>query len=75
MNTILLKLSGPLQSWGTSSRFENRSTDRYPSKSAVIGILAASFGYSRDDARTERFNRLDFAVRVDQPGSCSTIIT
>lgn len=68
MNTILLKLSGPLQSWGTSSRFENRSTDRYPSKSAVIGILAASFGYSRDDARTERLNRLDFAVRVDQPG-------
>lgn len=41
--TILLKLAGPLQSWGTSSHFETRATDRYPSKSAVLGILAASF--------------------------------
>lgn len=68
MKTILLKIAGPLQSWGTSSRFETRSTDRYPSKSAVAGILAASFGYSRDDTRIEQFNELDFAVRVDQPG-------
>lgn len=68
MKTILLRLAGPLQSWGTSSRFENRSTDRYPSKSAVVGMLAASFGYRRDDMRTAKFDLLDFAVRVDQPG-------
>lgn len=68
MKTILLKFAGPLQSWGTSSQFENRSTDRHPSKSAVVGILAASFGYSRDDTRIERFQKLDFAVRIDQPG-------
>ena len=68
MKTILLKFAGPLQSWGTGSQFETRSTDRYPSKSAVLGILAASFGYRRDDSRTQRFNQLDFAVRVDQPG-------
>lgn len=68
MKTILLKFAGPLQSWGTRSRFETRSTDRYPSKSAVIGILAASFGYQRDDMRIQQFNQLDFAVRVDQPG-------
>lgn len=68
MKTILLKLAGPLQSWGTNSRFETRSTDRHPSKSAVAGILAACFGYSRADARISRFNQLDFAVRVDQPG-------
>ena len=66
--TILLKLAGPLQSWGTSSHFETRATDRYPSKSAVLGILAASFGYTRDDTRTAQFNQLDFAVRIDQPG-------
>lgn len=68
MKTIVLKIAGPLQSWGTSSRFETRSTDRYPSKSAVIGILAASFGFARDDRRIEKFNELDFAVRIDQPG-------
>ena len=68
MKTILLKFAGPLQSWGTSSRFENRTTERYPSKSAVIGMLGASFGYSRDDTRITRFNGLDFAIRIDQPG-------
>lgn len=68
MKTILLKFAGPLQSWGTSSLFETRSTDRYPSKSAVAGMLAASFGYLRDDRRIEQFNQLDYAVRVDQPG-------
>lgn len=68
MKTILLKFAGPLQSWGSSSQFETRSTDRYPSKSAVLGILAASFGYRRDDTRIKRFNQLDFAVRVDQAG-------
>ncbi|HHY09203.1 MAG TPA: type I-E CRISPR-associated protein Cas5/CasD [Firmicutes bacterium] len=72
MKTILLKFAGPLQSWGTGSQFENRSTDRYPSKSAVIGLLAASLGYSRDDKRIARFNLLDFAVRVDQPGELLT---
>lgn len=68
MKTILLKFAGPLQSWGTDSRFETRSTERYPSKSAVIGILAASFGYSRDDSSIAQLNQLDYAVRVDQPG-------
>ncbi len=68
MKTLLLKFAGPLQSWGTDSRFETRSTNRYPSKSAVAGMLAASFGYSRDDARINQFSQLDFAVRVDQPG-------
>lgn len=68
MKTILLKFAGPLQSWGIGSRFENRATNRYPSKSGVIGIVAASFGYSRDDRRISRLNQLDFAVRVDQPG-------
>ncbi len=70
MSTILLKFSGPLQSWGTSSRFEYRYTDRYPSKSAVIGFLAASLGLRREqDEEITKLNELDFAVRVDQEGT------
>lgn len=69
MKTILLKLKGPMQSWGTSSHFETRNTDYYPSKSAVIGIIAASFGYRRDqEQKIKELNELDFALRVDQPG-------
>lgn len=69
MKTILLKLKGPMQSWGTSSHFETRTTDYYPSKSAVIGIIAASFGYKRDnDEKIQKLNELNFAIRIDQPG-------
>lgn len=73
MKTILLKLKGPMQSWGTSSHFETRNTDYYPSKSAVIGIIAACFGYRRDQGQDQEkaikaLNELDFALRIDQPG-------
>ncbi len=70
MKTILLKLSGPLQSWGVASHFETRHTDYYPSKSAVIGIIAASLGYRRDeDENIQKLNELEFAVRIDKPGN------
>lgn len=67
--TILMKLYGPLQSWGTSSKFNYRETDLAPSKSAIIGIIAASFGYKRDDDRINRFNSLEYGVRIDKQGS------
>lgn len=69
MKTILLKFAGPLQSWGTSSHFEKRHSDFYPSKSAVIGMIAAGLGYRRDEEEALReLNKLHFAVRIDQPG-------
>lgn len=70
MKTIILKFSGPLQSWGTKSNFETRHTDFYPSKSAVIGIIAAALGYRRyENEKISKLNELGFAVRVDQPGN------
>ena len=70
MKTILLKFSGPLQSYGTSSHFQTRYTDYYPSKSAVLGLLAACLGYRRDEEEKLReLSTLKFAVRLDQQGS------
>lgn len=69
MKTILLKFSGPLQAWGTSSHFDIRHTDMYPAKSAVLGLVAAALGWRRDDDRIGALNKFSFAVRVDQPGS------
>lgn len=69
LKTVLLKFSGPLQSWGTDSHFEVRHTDTHPSKSGVIGMIAAGLGYRRDeDDQIQRLFKLNFAVRVDQPG-------
>ncbi len=69
MKTVLLKFAGPLQSWGSSSHFEIRHTDPFPSKSAVTGLIAAALGYRRnEDEKIRGLNRLHFAVRIDQPG-------
>lgn len=46
---IALLLDAPLQSWGISSRFERRGTALHPSKSAVIGMIAAALGIDKHD--------------------------
>lgn len=67
MTVLLLRLAGPLQAWGDSSRFTRRDTGRYPTKSGVLGLLAAAEGRRRTD-EIEDLARLRFGVRVDQPG-------
>lgn len=67
MSTLLLRLAAPMQSWGVASKFDTRDTAREPTKSGVIGLLAAALGRSR----TEKLNdlkELNFGVRIDQPG-------
>lgn len=68
MTVLLLRLAGPLQSWGTSSRFVRRGTDRVPSKSGVIGLLAAARGMRRTDPLDELL-QLRTGVRVEQAGT------
>lgn len=67
MTTLLLRLAAPLQSWGTSSRFVRRNTDRSPSKSGIVGLLAAAKGLRRTDP-LEDLLELRVGVRIDQPG-------
>ncbi|WFE28278.1 type I-E CRISPR-associated protein Cas5/CasD [Solwaraspora sp. WMMD791] len=68
MNTLLLRLAGPLQAWGARSRFVHRGTEIAPTKSGVIGMLAAAKGIRRTEPLTELLD-LSFAVRIDQPGT------
>lgn len=69
MSTLLLRLSGPMQSWGTVSRFDHRDTGKEPSKSGVIGLLAAAMGIDRSDwPGIEPFTRCRMGVRHDRPG-------
>lgn len=67
MSTLLLRLAAPLQAWGSDSRFETRRTGREPTKSGVIGLLAAALGRSRADS-VDDLCQLRFGVRVDQEG-------
>ena len=70
MATLLLRLAAPLQSWGADSKFEIRKTEREPTKSGVIGLLAAALGLRRDDAAgLQPLCGLRFGVRVDREGA------
>lgn len=59
-------LDGPMQSWGTSSRFQRRSSDGCPSKSGVIGLIAAAMGIDKhgadEPAKLRPLTDLHFAV-------------
>lgn len=65
--TLLLRLSAPLQSWGSESMYDNRETDSMPTKSGVIGMLAAALGIKRD-GNLDDLRKLRFGVRIDLPG-------
>lgn len=67
MSTLSLQLAGPLQSWGSASRFTRRTTDDAPTKSGIIGLLAAASGRRRTDS-IEDLVDIRLGVRIDVPG-------
>ncbi|MDY6050706.1 MAG: type I-E CRISPR-associated protein Cas5/CasD [Corynebacterium sp.] len=67
-HSLLLLLKGPMQAWGYDSRYTTRATHSMPTKSGVLGLLAAAQGRRRTDP-LEDLVKLSFAVRIDQPGT------
>ena len=70
---LLLRLEGPLQSWGIRARWDVRDTAIAPTKSGLIGLLGCALGYERGDARLQELNKtLRLGVRVEHPGRVIT---
>ena len=67
MPTLLLRLQGPMQSWGTTSRFDERDTQLEPSKSGVLGLICAALGRDRSES-VDDLAALQMGVRVDREG-------
>lgn len=67
MPTLLLRLAGPMQSWGTTSRFDERDSQLEPSKSGVLGLVCAALGRDRT-APLDDLAQLSFGVRIDREG-------
>lgn len=67
MSVLLLRLEGPMQSWGIQSRFSIRDTGREPSKSGVVGLLGAALGRPRSESVAD-LAALRMGVRVDAEG-------
>lgn len=69
MATMLLRLSAPMQAWGDESKYDIRQIREEPSKSGVIGLLAAALGLRRDCGEILSLSEaLRLGVRVDAPG-------
>lgn len=45
---VALLLDGPLQSWGHASRFDRRTTALHPTRSGVLGLIAAAMGIDKE---------------------------
>ncbi len=70
---LLLWLEGPMQSWGTRSRWDVRDTGLEPTKSGVVGMIGCAMGLGRDDPELESLDRdIVYGVRIDRPGVVST---
>lgn len=65
--TLFLRLSGPLQAWGTTSRFDERDTQLEPSKSGVLGLVCAALGRDRAEP-VDDLAALRMGVRADREG-------
>jgi CRISPR system Cascade subunit CasD len=67
---LVFQLYGPMAAWGDIAVGEYRPSFAHPSKSAIVGLLAAALGIRRDedDRHIKLSNSFLFAVRVDSMG-------
>ncbi len=67
---LLLRLEGPLMSFGTLAVDQHRPVQRWPATSMLTGLFANALGWKRTDCDSlQRLQaRLRWAVRLDRPG-------
>lgn len=64
---LILRLDGPMQAWGTHTYEDFRPSNLYPTRSGLLGLLAACLGIERRDhaAQARLAASVEFSVRVD----------
>jgi CRISPR system Cascade subunit CasD len=68
---LLFNIYGPLASWGNVAVGEYRPTFAHPSKSSIMGIMAAALGIRREDEKVQKAlpESFGFAVMVRRAGT------
>lgn len=64
---LILRLDGPMQAWGTHTFEDFRPSNLYPTRSGLLGLLAACLGVERTDnaGQAALAASVEFSVRVD----------
>lgn len=70
MQFLVFRLYGPIASWGEGAGAEHRPTALTPTRSALLGLLAAALGLDRNDdpAQQDLAKSLRIAVLVEGSG-------
>lgn len=63
-NFVLFRLYAPLSSWGETAVGEVRPSGTHPSRSALLGMIAAAYGIKRDDGAAYEKIRTSFGFAV-----------
>jgi CRISPR system Cascade subunit CasD len=69
MPTLLIRLCGPMQSWGTRSRWSERDSEIEPTLSGIVGLFCAASGVQREQPIPAPWLELRLGVRVDHEGT------
>lgn len=64
---LILRLDGPMQAWGTHTFEDFRPSNLYPTRSGLLGLLAACLGIERSNhaGQAQLAASVEFSVRVD----------
>lgn len=66
---LVLRLDGPLQSWGENAKWDFRDSSTMPTKSGIVGLLGCAMGLERDsETLVELAQGITVAVRADRSG-------
>lgn len=71
-NTLLLRLEGPMQSWGERARWVIRDTSTEPTKSGIVGLLGCALGINADEELKKLGEAIKLGVRCDDNGQFLT---
>lgn len=68
---LVFRLYGPMAAWGEIAIGESRHSATHPSKSAILGLMAAALGIRRDEdeRQTELASAYGIGVKLLTPGS------
>lgn len=66
MKYLVFRLYGPLASWGEAAVGETRPSAASPSRSAIIGLLAAALGIKRSDQKLQNELRDEVLIAIKQ---------
>jgi CRISPR system Cascade subunit CasD len=74
---LILRLKGILQSWGGHTYEDYRPSNLFPTRSGLVGFLAACVGIDRTDLKNQKAlsDSFAYAVRVDETTNRSHKIT